>query len=62
MGEAVISVETLLEHQGHDTEVVTYGDPEPRVALECVFCGAVLVSIAVDDLPKREVVYAGAEG
>jgi hypothetical protein len=36
----------LLEHQGHELEIATYGDPsDPHdVTIECVDCFVVLVS------------------
>lgn len=47
--------DALLQHVGHDVEIVTYGLEEPcNVSLECVTCGCVICDSDVYDLTPTD--------
>ena len=45
----VTSFEELMNHLGHDIEIVMYGNPPINVAIECLTCNEVLIDFDKED-------------
>lgn len=51
------SFSDLIQHEGHNVVVVTYGDPAVNVAIECEDCGEVLTDFDApgwDEFPDTD--------
>jgi hypothetical protein len=51
----VYNFESLIQHVGHQIEVVTYGNPPVNVAIECVDCNTVLLDFDVSDEEEEQI-------